>query len=123
MVGAGFAMLALAAVGVFMALKRSIPGRWFLQLLVPAIALPYLANSTGWLLTELGRQPWIVFGLMKTADAASPNVSAGMVAFSLVGFTLLYAALMIVDVYLLARYAKGEPGAAGDDEAALAAAY
>ncbi|HEX9014512.1 MAG TPA: cytochrome ubiquinol oxidase subunit I, partial [Chloroflexota bacterium] len=123
MVGAGFAMLALAAVSVFLALKRSVPAKWFLQLLVAAIALPYIANSTGWLLTELGRQPWIVFGLMKTADAVSPSVSAGMVAFSLIGFTLLYAALMVVDVYLLARYARGEPGGNDSEEAILAGAY
>ena len=73
------------------------------------IALPYLANTTGWLMTEWGRQPWIVFGLMKTADAVSPNVSpAAWCWLSLVGFTLVYGALMVADIYLLAKYAAGE---------------
>jgi cytochrome d ubiquinol oxidase subunit I len=68
----------------------------------------------GWLLTELGRQPWIVFGLQKTADAVSPSVSGGSVLFSLVLFTLLYGVLMIADVYLLAKFARKGP--ASDQE-------
>jgi cytochrome bd ubiquinol oxidase subunit I len=76
-----------------------------LALLVPAIALPYVANSTGWIFTEIGRQPWIVFGLQKTADAVSPNVTEAMVLTSLIGFTLLYGALMAADVYLLRKFA------------------
>ncbi len=60
-------------------------------------------------MTELGRQPWIVFGLMKTDKAASPTVTAGMVLISVIVFTLLYGALMAVDIYLLNKYAKGGP--------------
>jgi cytochrome d ubiquinol oxidase subunit I len=59
-------------------------------------------------MTELGRQPWIVFGLQKTAEAISPNVTAGTVLFSTIAYTLLYGALMVADVYLLAKYARGE---------------
>jgi cytochrome d ubiquinol oxidase subunit I len=70
-----------------------------------AIALPYIANSTGWIFTEVARQPWVVFGLLKTADAVSPTVSAGMVLFSLIAFTLLYALLMVAAVVLLRKYA------------------
>ncbi len=122
MVGTGFVMLLLAAYAAYMAIKRKVvPKPWFLRMLVAAIALPYLANTTGWLLAELGRQPWIVFGLMKTTQAVSPTVPAAMVAFSLVGFTLLYGALMVADVYLMARAAKGEPGTA--EEPALSGAY
>jgi cytochrome d ubiquinol oxidase subunit I len=72
--------------------------------------LPYIANSTGWIFTEIGRQPWIVFGLQKTADGVSPTVTAGEVAFTLAGFTLLYAALMVADVYLLVKFAKAGAG-------------
>ena len=86
-----------------------------------AIALPYIANSTGWIFTEIGRQPWIVFGLQKTADAVSPNVSAGTVLFSLVAFTLLYAVLMVADVYLLKKYAKPAMPKHRDDAAAAEA--
>jgi cytochrome d ubiquinol oxidase subunit I len=113
MVGAGFAMALLALYGLYLVMKNRFEGkRRFLQLLVAAIALPYIANTSGWMMTELGRQPWIVFGLMKTQDAVSPTVSLGMVLLSLVVFTLLYGALMAADVYLLAKFARS--GAAED---------
>ena len=106
MVGAGFLMLAMLLWGLRATMKgREMESRRLLRWMVPAIALPYIANSTGWIFTEVARQPWIVFGLQKTADAVSPSVSTGEVAFSLVVFTLLYGLLMIVDVKLLTRYA------------------
>jgi cytochrome d ubiquinol oxidase subunit I len=111
MVGSGFLMAFLALLGLYLVLKNQFEGRaWYLRLMPYALFLPYLANTTGWLLTELGRQPWIVFGLMKTDQAVSPTVSGGMVLASLVIFTLLYGALMVADVYLLAKYARSEPG-------------
>ena len=70
------------------------------------MVFPYLANSFGWILTEVGRQPWIVYGLQKTADAVSTVVSGGEVLFTLIGFTLVYLILAIIDVSLLARAAK-----------------
>lgn len=110
MVGAGFAMLALILFGLYLVLKDKIASHsWFLKLALIAIALPYLANSTGWLFTEIARQPWIVFGLQKTADAASPNVTTGMLWLSLIGFTLIYGVLMAADVYLLVKFAKKNP--------------
>ncbi len=111
MVGAGFAMLFLALYGLYLVIKDRFETQpRYMRLLIPAIALPYVANSTGWLLTEIGRQPWIVFGLQRTEDAASPNVSGEMVLLSLLVFTVLYGVLMAVDIYLLARYARTEPG-------------
>ena len=110
MVGAGFLMALLALVGLYLVFKQRFEQqRLYLTLLMPAMALPYVANTTGWLLTELGRQPWIVFGLQKTEDAVSPAVSAGMVLFSLATFTVLYGALMVADIYLLSKYAKSGP--------------
>ena len=122
MVGAGFAMLALA----LLALYLSIRSRWrinprVLQLLMLAMALPYIGNSTGWILTEMGRQPWIVFGLMKTAQGVSPTISSGMVLFSVAGFTLLYGLLALADLYLLAKFARGE--ATGEMEASPTEAF
>jgi cytochrome d ubiquinol oxidase subunit I len=109
MIGAGFLMLLLALFGLYLILSEKYGRqRLYLRLLIWAIALPYIANSSGWLFTEIARQPWIVFGLQKTADAVSPNVSGGMVFLSFIGFTLLYGALMVADIYLLAKYAKGE---------------
>jgi cytochrome d ubiquinol oxidase subunit I len=111
MVGAGFLMIALALVGVVLSLQNRLEGTaWYLKLLPVALFLPYIANSTGWLMTELGRQPWIVFGLMKTEAGVSSTVTAGMVLISLVLFTLVYGALMAADIYLLNKYARGGPG-------------
>ena len=77
----------------------------FLKGLILAIGLPYLATTTGWLLAELGRWPWAVYGLMTIDKAVSPNVSATSLLISLMGFVLVYGLLMVVDVYLLRRYA------------------
>jgi cytochrome d ubiquinol oxidase subunit I len=107
MVGLGFLMALIALYGLYLVMKGQFESKpRYLRLLIPAILLPYIANTSGWLMTELGRQPWIVYGLKKTADAVSPNVSTGTMLFSVVGFTLLYGVLMVADVYLLAKYAK-----------------
>ena len=73
-----------------------------------AIPLPYIAIEAGWVLAEVGRQPWIVYGLMKTSDAVSPIVTS-QVAFSLVALTVLYAILGAVDIFLLYKTAKKGP--------------
>src|SRR5699024_6927724 len=64
------------------------------------------ANSTGWIMTEMGRQPFVVFGLMKTEDAVSPSVTAGEMLFSLIAFNLLYAILGAIAIYLVVRHIK-----------------
>jgi cytochrome d ubiquinol oxidase subunit I len=112
MVGSGMLMLLIALVLLFLQYRnvQFTQSKWF-KLVPFALVLPYLANTTGWLLTEMGRQPWIVFGLMKTADAVSPNLTVGMVLISLIGFTLVYGVLMGVDIYLLAKFAKAGPSA------------
>jgi cytochrome d ubiquinol oxidase subunit I len=107
MVGAGTVMMMLALFGLWKAARGGVPeSSLYLKLMFFAIALPFIANSTGWIFTEIGRQPWIVFGLQKTVDAVSPNVGVGMVLFSLISYTLLYAFLMVADVVLLRKYAK-----------------
>ena len=110
MVGLGLLLIALGALGLYMAL-RNWPARWahWLKWIVWAIPLPYIANTAGWILTETGRQPWIVHELLKTESAVSPNLGAGTVLISLIGFVLIYAVLMAVDVYLLAKFAKAGP--------------
>jgi len=106
MVGAGFVMLALALLGLWKASRGQVAeSPLYLKLMLWAIALPFIANSAGWIFTEVARQPWIVFGLQMTADAVSPTVSTGMVLFSLIAFTLLYALLMVADVVLMRKYA------------------
>jgi cytochrome d ubiquinol oxidase subunit I len=125
----GLIMPLAALLGLFLVLRGQLmKHRWFLRLLPLAIFLPYLSNSAGWILTEVGRQPWIVFGLMRTQEAVSPSVAPGMVLFSVLAFTLTYGALMVADIYLLVKFArKGVPtdeDAATDEEApALAIAH
>ena len=110
MVGAGFLMLLIAALLVLgMVRNKQLEKNKLFKFLPLAIALPFLANSFGWVLTELGRQPWVVYGLLKTEDAYSQNVTPGLVLTSLIGFTLLYAFLMVADIHLLKKYAKAGP--------------
>ena len=109
MVGVGSLLLVLAFYALFIALTGRLPkADRFLRWMPFAIALPIVGTTTGWIFTEVGRQPWIVFGVMRTEDAVSPNVSTGMLLTSLIVFTVLYAVLIIVDVYLLSKYAKDD---------------
>jgi cytochrome d ubiquinol oxidase subunit I len=107
MVGLGILFLALA---LYAFLKRDHisdhPG--FLKLLPWIIPLPYLANQLGWTISELGRQPWIVYGVMRTSDAVSP-ISVGQAATSLAAFFLVYLLLGLVDFYLLFTLARKGP--------------
>ncbi len=83
--------------------------RLFLTLLLYSLPLPYLANFLGWVVAEVGRQPWIVYGIMKTSDGVSKSVSLSQVIGSLIGFTLLYGFLGVIDIYLLAKFARKGP--------------
>jgi cytochrome d ubiquinol oxidase subunit I len=110
MLTAGILMLLIALFGLYLVLRKRLERqRWFLYVLPLAILLPYVANTSGWLLAEVGRQPWIVQGLMRTEDGVSQVVSTGMVALSLAAFALLYGALMVADVYLLQKFARKGP--------------
>jgi len=117
MVGAGFAMLGLAVYALFLVMGELLEKRpGMMKFFTWAMVLPYLATTSGWLLTELGRSPWVVFGLMKIEDAISPTVTAGEVLLSLVVFTVVYGVLAFADVYLLAKYARVVPGAVEQPE-------
>src|SRR5690625_4720065 len=85
--------------------------------MVFAIALPFIANSAGWIMTEMGRQPWGVFGVMKTEDAVSPSVTFNEVISSFISFTSLYALLAGVSIFLYVRQIKnGEHELVTEDE-------
>jgi cytochrome d ubiquinol oxidase subunit I len=113
MVGFGFVILIASAWALWRTRRGGKPfefGRWTLWALVACIAAPFAANTFGWLFTEMGRQPWIVYGLMKTGLAGSPSVSATDVAVTLGGFVFLYTALGVTDVilmYIVARRGLG----------------
>jgi cytochrome d ubiquinol oxidase subunit I len=114
MVGMGiFFVLAGIAAVIFSRRGLIDRQRWFLRLMFFAIPLPYLANQLGWIAAEVGRQPWIVYGLMKTSAGISSNLAAGQVIGSLVGFTLLYGGLGVLDFYLLTKIAAKGPEKSG----------
>jgi cytochrome d ubiquinol oxidase subunit I len=115
MVGAGSLMILAALYGtVAMVRNRLLINKLYLKLMVWTIALPFIANSTGWIMTEVGRQPWVVFGLQKTTDGVSPTVSAGMVLTSLIGFTVVYGLIAAALVYLFVHFVKKGVEAGGD---------
>lgn len=110
MIGFGVAMILLSFSGLYLWRKGKLENsNLFLKLLLPAILFPFLANTAGWIMTEVGRQPWTVFGLMTTADSISPNVSAGMILFSTIMYLLVFTVLLGVMVYLMVREIKKGP--------------
>ncbi|WP_372789585.1 cytochrome ubiquinol oxidase subunit I [Paraconexibacter sp.] len=116
MVGAGTALILLTAAGWWLLRKGRLgESRLWLKLAVPAVALPFIANSAGWIFTEMGRQPWVVQGLLRTQDAVSPTVSSAQVVLTLVGFTVLYGTLAVIAGRLFLREAKHGPDAPPDD--------
>ena len=105
MVGAGGVMLLLAFTTALLALKgRLLSFPLLLKILPFLLPLPFLANSTGWFITEAGRQPWIVVGLQRTAEAVSPNLTACSVWLTLIGFTVLYLLLILAALYIAFRH-------------------
>jgi cytochrome d ubiquinol oxidase subunit I len=124
---AGSLLFLILAVGAVLYRRRRLErARWFLWIGVLSIILPYVAALSGWVLAEVGRQPWIVQGLLKTTDANSPSVSTATIATSLATFVVLYIALLIVDFILMRRYARLDPpevGGEGDEFALPAATY
>jgi cytochrome d ubiquinol oxidase subunit I len=109
---AGVLMFLVAAAGAWLYWKKKLErARWFQWTALAGIALPYIAATAGWILTEMGRQPWIVQGLLLTSKANSPSVSTTWLGISLGVFIGLYLALGIVDFVLMRRYARPDrPG-------------
>jgi cytochrome d ubiquinol oxidase subunit I len=112
----GVLMFLVAAVGAWLYWKqRLLRARWFLWIAIVSIALPYIAATAGWILTEMGRQPWIVQGLLLTSEANSPSVSTTWLGISLGVFITLYLVLGIADFVLMRRYARLDPSSEPDE--------
>jgi cytochrome bd ubiquinol oxidase subunit I len=108
MIGFGILAALIAILALWTLRRGRIPtSRWVLGAAIALPLLPLAANSAGWIFTEMGRQPWIVFGALKTSSGVSPGVSTGEVITSLVVFTVLYGILAVVEVGLLLKYARG----------------
>jgi cytochrome d ubiquinol oxidase subunit I len=110
MIGAGIAMILLTAVGVWLMRRGrlSLSPRWA-RLMLAGAALPFIANTAGWVFTEMGRQPWVVQGLLKTGDAVSPSVSSAEVAISLIGFTVVYGVLAAIAARVVLKIVRTGP--------------
>jgi cytochrome d ubiquinol oxidase subunit I len=123
MAGLGTIFIAIMGIAALLAwtgrLERSRPMLWILMMAFP---FPYIAVTAGWMTTELGRQPWLVYGLFRTAQGASPTVHAGTTLFTLIGFCGLYALLSVLFLFLVSREIAHGPvplsAAAGTPEAA-----
>jgi cytochrome bd ubiquinol oxidase subunit I len=113
----GFLFILLSVIAVVLSRNENLLSRrLFLQVIFLSIPLPYLAAQLGWIVAEVGRQPWIVYNLLKTADAVSKSISASQVWVSLIGFTFVYGLLGLIDIYLLIKYSKKGPD---DDVSAI----
>ena len=118
MIGLGMLTVVLALLGLWLSRRGRVPGQgWYSRIALLLVVAPFFANSFGWIFTEMGRQPWVVVPnpdgpdavRMLTADGVSPSVGSASVAISLVTFTLVYAALAVIELKLLVRYAKAGP--------------
>lgn len=110
MVAIGMLFIGLTLLSLFLLYRKKLfDTKWLLAAFVPAFLLPHLANMLGWCSTEIGRQPWVVQGVLKTSDAISKVVSPGQIWFSLILFTLIYTILLVLFVYLLLKKIKEGP--------------
>jgi cytochrome d ubiquinol oxidase subunit I len=111
MVAIGMMMILLSLLGVFFWWRDTLfEKRWLLRVFVLAVLLPQAANQLGWISAEVGRQPWIVYGLMRTSDGLSNVLSTGQAASSLTLFVLVYSLLFLLFIFLLDNKIRHGPG-------------
>lgn len=117
MVLAGTLMIVLGMYAMYLMWRKKMdrPNTWFMRFMLWGLFLPPIANVAGWIMTEIGRQPWTVFGLMTTEDSVSPNVTSGQILFSVISFTAIYAILGLVLVGLFLKVIKKGPYAMDND--------
>ena len=111
MVGLGTLFIAVMGLAAWLLLRGALfRTRWMLWILMLAIPFPYIANTAGWITAEVGRQPWLIYGILRTADGSSVNVSAENALFTLIGFMGLYTVLAILFLFLVRREIEHGPG-------------
>jgi len=109
MVGLGTLFIVVMLIGLFLLWRRRLfDSRWFLWVLMFSVPFPYIANEAGWIVAEVGRQPWLVYGLLRTSDGASANVAAGETIFTLLGFAGIYAMLSVLFLFPVGRITPGD---------------
>jgi len=116
MAGLGTIFIAVMAAGAFLLWRRKLyESRWMLWIIMLCLPLPYIANTAGWMTAEIGRQPWLVYGLMRTTEGYSKFVHAGNGLFTLLGFMGLYTVLAILFLILVHREIVHGPEPRTDD--------
>lgn len=124
MVGLGTIFISVMALSAIQLWRGKLytfkPLLWALLVMMP---LPYVANTAGWMTTELGRQPWVIYGLMRTVEGTSPHVSSGNALFTLLGFMGIYSLLFMLAMFMIWREIEKGPAPEGDSEAAPEAGY
>jgi cytochrome d ubiquinol oxidase subunit I len=114
MAGLGTLFIGLMALGALFLYKGSIlHQRWLLWMLMLAVPFPFIANTAGWLTAELGRQPWLIYGILRTADGSSHLVHSGETLFTSLGFAGLYFVLGVLYLFLIGREIAHGPAPAG----------
>ena len=117
MIAAGISMIALTLLACWYWKKGTLFNKkWLMYVFVWSVLLPQIANECGWFTAEMGRQPWVVYGLLKTSDALSKTVTANQVVFSLILFAVVYAFLLLLFLFLLNRKIQHGPETAEDDD-------
>ena len=115
MVGLGTIFIAIMVVAAFLLWRGRLYGsRWMLWILMLAIPFPFIANTAGWFTAELGRQPWLAYGLFRTSEGVSPLVSSGSVLFTLIGFAGMYLIMGLLYIVLMVREVDHGPEGGGD---------
>jgi len=110
MIPLGMLFTVVSIIGIWLfARKRIYDSRWYLKFLLFLVPFPNIANETGWVAAEVGRQPWVVYKVLKTADAISINVPAGNILFSLILFIVVYALIAAVGIPIILRLIKKGP--------------
>jgi len=116
MVAIGVTLIIISLVGAYLYWRGKLfQTRWYLKVLVVAVLLPQIANQFGWFAAEMGRQPWVVYGLLRTSDALSAVVTANQVLFSLIMFSVVYTLLFALFIYLLNKKIQHGPDDESDD--------
>ncbi len=112
MVGLGTMFIGVMVLAAFLLWRRRLfESRWMLWILMLSTPFPFIANTAGWLTAELGRQPWLVYGLMRTSEGVSPNISSGTVVFTLIGFAGMYMVMGLLYILLVVREVAHGPEA------------
>lgn len=117
MISIGMLLIALTLTAVFLLWRKQLfSQRWLMSIFVWAVLLPQIANQAGWYAAEVGRQPWVVYGLLRTSDALSKDVKANQVIFSLILFSFVYTLLLVLFLYLLNKKIQHGPDVTSNEE-------